>query len=93
MCFLVFASCGQFALENADGTNNQSIGYVMIIFSCLFIAAFASTWGTWFHAPILMAETSRFCNDDTVLGYSLFSHNPHTTTTNANILQVRWHGQ
>ena len=43
MCFLVFASCGQFALKNADGSNNQSIGYVMIIFSCLFIAAFAST--------------------------------------------------
>lgn len=31
MCFLVFAPCGQFALKNADGTSNQSIGYVMII--------------------------------------------------------------
>jgi hypothetical protein len=38
MCFLVFASCGQFALKNDDGTNNQSIGYVMIIFSCLFVS-------------------------------------------------------
>ena len=45
MCFLVFASCGQFALKNPNGSNNSSIGYVMIIFACLFIAAFASTWG------------------------------------------------
>ncbi|EXJ86054.1 MFS transporter, SP family, sugar:H+ symporter [Capronia coronata CBS 617.96] len=45
MCFLIFASLGQFALQNADGTNNQTIGYVLIIFSCLFIAAFACTWG------------------------------------------------
>ncbi|KAL2420004.1 High-affinity fructose transporter ght6 [Exophiala dermatitidis] len=45
MCFLVFASLGQFKLKNPDGTHNQTIGYVMIIFSCLFIASFASTWG------------------------------------------------
>lgn len=45
MCFLVFASIGQFKLVNADGTNNQGAGYVMIVFACLFIASFASTWG------------------------------------------------
>jgi len=45
MCFVIFASLGQFALKNGDGTNNQGVGYAMIIFSCLFIAAFASTWG------------------------------------------------
>ena len=67
MCFLVFASCGQFALENADGTNNQSIGYVMIIFSCLFIAAFASTWGKWFRILSLQPETSSVRKHDTVL--------------------------
>lgn len=45
ICFLIFASLGKFALVNDDGTNNTSVGYVMIVFACLFIAAFASTWG------------------------------------------------
>lgn len=39
MCFIIFASVGQFKLVNADGTSNQSAGYVMIIFACLFITA------------------------------------------------------
>jgi SP family sugar:H+ symporter-like MFS transporter len=45
MCFMVFASLGYFALEDENGNNRVSIGYVMIVFACLFIAAFASTWG------------------------------------------------
>jgi MFS transporter, SP family, sugar:H+ symporter len=53
MCYMVFASLGYFALENADGTNSTTIGYVMIVFACLFIAAFASTWG-----PMAWAVTS-----------------------------------
>ena len=40
---IVFASLGKFALTDADGNNSQTIGYVMIVFACLFIAAFAST--------------------------------------------------
>lgn len=43
-CYMVFASLGHFSLETEDG-NDQTIGYVMIVFACLFIAAFASTWG------------------------------------------------
>ncbi|KXS93531.1 hypothetical protein AC578_943 [Pseudocercospora eumusae] len=53
MCYMVFASLGYFALENENGNNRQSIGYVMIVFACLFIAAFASTWG-----PMAWAVTS-----------------------------------
>ncbi|EME78315.1 uncharacterized protein MYCFIDRAFT_36929 [Pseudocercospora fijiensis CIRAD86] len=53
MCYLVFASLGYFALEDENGNNRQSIGYVMIVFACLFIAAFASTWG-----PMAWAVTS-----------------------------------
>ena len=49
MCFLVFASMGHFKLINADGSNNATTGYVMIVFACLFIAAFASTWGMCKH--------------------------------------------
>lgn len=53
MCYMVFASLGYFALEDENGNNRQSIGYVMIVFACLFIAAFASTWG-----PMAWAVTS-----------------------------------
>jgi MFS transporter, SP family, sugar:H+ symporter len=45
VCFMIFASLGKFKLTRADGTNDPAIGKVMIVFSCLFIAAFASTWG------------------------------------------------
>lgn len=53
MCYMVFASLGNFALEGPQGTNDIIIGYVMIVFACLFIAAFASTWG-----PMAWAVTS-----------------------------------
>ncbi|USW58232.1 Putative major facilitator, sugar transporter, major facilitator superfamily [Septoria linicola] len=43
--FLIYASLGQFALTNSDGTNDQIIGYLMIVFACLFIFVFAATWG------------------------------------------------
>ncbi|KAF2204785.1 general substrate transporter [Delitschia confertaspora ATCC 74209] len=45
MCFMVFSSLGHFALDQEDPSRTQSIGYVMIVFTCLFIAAFAMTWG------------------------------------------------
>jgi hypothetical protein len=45
MCFMVFASVGKFGKHNASGNPAQTEGYILIIFSCLFIAAFASTWG------------------------------------------------
>ncbi|KIX94461.1 uncharacterized protein Z520_09847 [Fonsecaea multimorphosa CBS 102226] len=60
MCFMIFASLGQFALQDNDGTNNQTIGYVMIIFSCLFIAAFASTWGPMAWAVTAEIYPSRY---------------------------------
>lgn len=40
ICFLIFASVGHFA----DPTTPVA-GSIMIVFACLFIAAFASTWG------------------------------------------------
>lgn len=45
MCFVVFASVGHFALDRVDPTRTPTAGVVMIVFTCLFIAAFASTWG------------------------------------------------
>lgn len=43
VCFMIFASIGHFELEKDNG-NNKSAGYVMIIFACLFILAYATTW-------------------------------------------------
>ncbi|MCJ1383082.1 hexose transporter hxt1 [Xylographa soralifera] len=45
MCFLVFASVGHFALDQQDPERSPKAGAAMIVFACLFIAAFASTWG------------------------------------------------
>ncbi|TVY29569.1 High-affinity fructose transporter [Lachnellula hyalina] len=47
MCFLVFASVGQFIFKDAvEGSSKaKTSGTVMIVFACLFICGFASTWG------------------------------------------------
>lgn len=42
--FIIFASLGHFALGPV-GNQSQGVGYGMIVVACLFIAAFASTWG------------------------------------------------
>jgi len=47
MCFLVFASVGQFKFKNAaeGSAEAKTAGTVMIVFACLFIIGFATTWG------------------------------------------------
>lgn len=56
MCFLVFASVGQFlflpAQSSGDASTEKTAGTVMIVFACLFIASFASTWGPMVWAVI-----------------------------------------
>lgn len=55
MCFMVFASVGQFVFKDAatDSSLAKTSGTVMIVFSCLFIVSFATTWG-----PLVWAATS-----------------------------------
>ncbi|CAF9918821.1 hexose transporter hxt1 [Imshaugia aleurites] len=43
--FLIFASVGAFALDNANPTATPAAGAAMIVFACLFIAFYATTWG------------------------------------------------
>jgi len=45
MCFLVYSFVGHFALDQVNPQNSPAAGAVLITFSCLFIAAFATTWG------------------------------------------------
>ncbi|KAL4782118.1 general substrate transporter [Aspergillus varians] len=43
--FMVFASVGHFLLDKDDPTLTKTPGVVMVVFACLFILGFASTWG------------------------------------------------
>ncbi|KAL4971335.1 general substrate transporter [Aspergillus desertorum] len=45
VCFMVFASVGHFLLDRNDPSSTKTPGVVMVIFACLFILGFASTWG------------------------------------------------
>jgi SP family sugar:H+ symporter-like MFS transporter len=47
MCFLVFASVGQFLFKDAPvgSATAKTAGTVMIVFACFFIVGFATTWG------------------------------------------------
>ncbi|KAI9734808.1 MAG: hexose transporter hxt1 [Cirrosporium novae-zelandiae] len=60
VCFMIFASLGHFKLRQPDGTNSSSVGSAMIVFACLFIAAFASTWGPFAWVVISEMYPSRY---------------------------------
>ncbi|KPM42134.1 Hexose transporter 2 [Neonectria ditissima] len=45
MCFLVYAFVGHFAIDLDNPMNTPTAGAVLVAFSCLSIAAFATTWG------------------------------------------------
>ncbi|KAE8150473.1 monosaccharide transporter [Aspergillus avenaceus] len=45
ICFMIFASVGHFSLDREDPTRTKTAGVVMVVFACLFILGFASTWG------------------------------------------------
>lgn len=45
VCFLIFASVGHFALDVKKPSNTPNEGTVLIVFACLFILGFATTWG------------------------------------------------
>ncbi|CAG7990214.1 unnamed protein product [Penicillium salamii] len=45
VCFMIFASVGHFSLDQEFPERTKSAGVVMVVFACLFILGFASTWG------------------------------------------------
>lgn len=45
VCFMIFASVGHFSLDREHPENTHSAGVAMVVFACLFILGFASTWG------------------------------------------------
>ncbi|KAJ5937768.1 Major facilitator superfamily domain general substrate transporter [Penicillium verhagenii] len=45
VCFMIFASVGHFSLDRQHPEQTKSAGVAMVVFACLFILGFASTWG------------------------------------------------
>ncbi|KAL6876808.1 general substrate transporter [Trichoderma novae-zelandiae] len=45
ICFMIFASVGHFMLDINNPANTPTPGVVLIVFACLFILGFATTWG------------------------------------------------
>lgn len=44
-CFLIYSFVGQYALSTTDPLSTPAAGSVLIVFTCIFIVAFATTWG------------------------------------------------
>ncbi|WEW59512.1 hexose transporter hxt5 [Emydomyces testavorans] len=60
ICFLVFASVGHFALDLERPENTPKAGTAMVVFACLFILGFASTWGPMVWAIVAELYPSRY---------------------------------
>lgn len=60
ICFLIFASVGHFALDIETPENTPKAGTTMVVFACLFILGFASTWGPMVWAIIAELYPSRY---------------------------------
>ncbi|KLJ13697.1 MFS transporter, SP family, sugar:H+ symporter [Blastomyces silverae] len=60
VCFMVFASVGHFKLNRDTPELTPGPGKVMVVFACLFILGFASTWGPMVWAIIAELYPSRY---------------------------------
>jgi SP family sugar:H+ symporter-like MFS transporter len=45
VCLFIYSFVGQYMLDHANPLSTPQAGNIMIVFTCLFIAAFATTWG------------------------------------------------
>ncbi|KAF2443723.1 general substrate transporter [Karstenula rhodostoma CBS 690.94] len=45
VCLFIYAFVGHYQLDHLNPTSTPQAGNIMIVFTCLFIAAFATTWG------------------------------------------------
>ncbi|KAL2018052.1 hypothetical protein VTK56DRAFT_1318 [Thermocarpiscus australiensis] len=60
MCFLVYSFVGRFQLDQSNPAATPTAGKVLIVFSCLFIAAFATTWGPIVWAAVAELYPARY---------------------------------
>ncbi|KAI1318547.1 general substrate transporter [Xylariaceae sp. FL0255] len=45
ICFLIFASVGQFKLDVNNPQNTPGAGIILIVFAAIFVLGYATTWG------------------------------------------------
>jgi SP family sugar:H+ symporter-like MFS transporter len=45
VCLLIYSFVGHYQLDHINPSSTPQAGNIMIVFTCLFIAAFAATWG------------------------------------------------
>ncbi|KAL6366120.1 hypothetical protein LRP88_00216 [Fusarium phalaenopsidis] len=57
---IVYAFVGHFALDSEDPLNTPAAGAVLVTFSCLAIAAFATTWGPLVWAVVAELYPSQY---------------------------------
>ncbi|KAL1962297.1 hypothetical protein VTN77DRAFT_9840 [Rasamsonia byssochlamydoides] len=60
VCFMVYASVGHFALNVNNPPSTPGAGKAMVVFACLFITAFAMTWGPMIWAIVAELYPSRY---------------------------------
>ncbi|KAI0121160.1 general substrate transporter [Xylariales sp. AK1849] len=60
VCFLIYAFVGQYSLDHDNPMNTPAAGSVLIVFSCLAIAAFATTWGPIVWAAVAELYPARY---------------------------------
>ncbi|KAH8682727.1 general substrate transporter [Xylariales sp. PMI_506] len=60
ICFFIYAFVGTYSLDAANPMNTPQAGSVLIVFSCLAIAGFASTWGPIVWAAVAEMYPARY---------------------------------
>jgi SP family sugar:H+ symporter-like MFS transporter len=60
VCLLIYSFVGHFQLDHANPSSTPQAGNVMIVFTCLFIAAFAATWGPLVWAIVAELYPARY---------------------------------
>lgn len=60
VCFMIYSSVGHFLLDRDIPQNTPGPGKVMVVFACLFITGYASTWGPMVWALISEMYPSRY---------------------------------
>ncbi|KAF2156565.1 general substrate transporter [Myriangium duriaei CBS 260.36] len=60
MCFMIYSLVGHFMLNNEDPQSTPVAGNILIVFSCLFIVAFATTWGPLVWAIVAELYPARY---------------------------------
>ncbi|KAI5301348.1 hexose transporter hxt1 [Ascosphaera atra] len=59
-CFICYASVGHFSLNRDKPEKSPGAGKALVVFSCLFILGYASTWGPMIWAVIAELYPSRY---------------------------------